>query len=66
MVEKKEKKIKGISHPEKFKARALDGLHRDYILLLFVGLARKSILVCFLFFLFSESRIVSHSPFACK
>ena len=65
-VEKKEKKIRGTSHPEKFMARALDGLHRDYIFLLSVGLARKSILVCFLFFLFSEFRIVSHSPFACK
>ena len=35
------------------------------ILLLFVGLARKSTFVCF-FFLFSDSRIVSHSPFSCK
>ena len=30
-------------------ARAPNGHHRDYILLLFVGLARKSTLVCFLF-----------------
>ena len=46
---------------------APDGHHRDYILLLFVGLARKSTLVClFVFFFFSESRTVSHSPFACK
>ena len=48
-VEKEVKKTRGISHPEKFEARALDGHHRDYILLLFVGLARKSTLVCFLF-----------------
>ena len=30
-------------------ARALDGHHKDYILLLFIGLARKSTFVYFLF-----------------
>ena len=40
-VEKEAKKAKGTSHLEKFEARALDGHHKDYILLLFVGLARK-------------------------
>ena len=59
------KKTKGTSHPEKFEARAPDGHHRDYIFLLFVGLARKSTLVLFFFFL-SDSRIVSHSSFAYK
>ena len=48
-VEKEVKKTRGISHPEKFEARALDEHHRDYILLLFVRLARKNTLVCFLF-----------------
>ena len=38
-VEKEVKKSRGISHPKKFEARALDGHHRDYILLLLVGLA---------------------------
>ena len=64
-VEKEVKKIRGTSYPEKFKAKAPDGHNKGYILLLFVGLARKSTLVCFLFS-FSDSRIVSHSPFACK
>ena len=49
-VEKEVKKTKGTSHPEKFEARAPDGHHRDYIFLLFVGLARKSTLVLFFFF----------------
>ena len=44
-VEKKVKKVRGTSRPKKFEARALDGHHRDYILLLFVGLAHKSTLV---------------------
>ena len=48
-VEKEVKKTRGISHPEKLEARAPNGHHKDYILLLFVGLARKSTLVCFLF-----------------
>ena len=67
-VEKEVKKTREISHPKKFEARSLDGHHRDYILLLFVVLAHKSTLVCFLFsfFFFSDSRIVSHSQFACK
>ena len=49
-VEKEVKKTRGTSHPKKFKARASDGHHRDYILLLCDGLAHKSTLVCFLFF----------------
>ena len=64
-VEKEVKKIKGTSYPKKFKAKAPDGHNKGYILLLFVGLARKSALVCFLFS-FNDSGIVSHSPFACK
>ena len=60
------KKTREASQPEKFKARALDGNHRDYIILLFVGLAFKSTLVCFLFPFLSDSRMMSHSPFACK
>ena len=64
-VEKEVKKTRGVSHLEKFEARAPDGHHKDYIILLFVGLARKSTLVFFLFSL-SDSRIMSHSPFACK
>ena len=64
-VEKKVKMTRGASHLEKFKARAPDGHNRGYILLLFVGLACKSTLVCFLFS-FSDFRIVSHLPFACK
>lgn len=64
-VKKEVKKTRGTSHLENFEARALDGHHRDYILLLFVGLARKSTLISFLF-LFSHSRIVRYSPFACK
>ena len=48
-VEKEVKKARGTSCSEKFKARASNGHHRDYILLFFVGLARKSTLVCFLF-----------------
>ena len=70
-VEKEVKKTRGISHSEKFEVRALDGHHRDYILLLFVGLARKSTLVClfvclFIYLFLSDSRIMSHSPLACK
>ena len=38
-VEKEVKKIRGVSHSEKFEAKALNGHHKDYILLLFVGLA---------------------------
>ena len=38
-VEKEVKKTRGVSHLEKFEARAPDGHHKDYILLLFVGLA---------------------------
>jgi len=49
-VEKEVKKTRGTSHLEKFEARALNGHHRDYILLLFVGFACKSTLVCLLFF----------------
>ena len=48
-VEKEVKKTKGVSHLEKFKARNLGGHHRDNILLLFVELACKRTLVCFLF-----------------
>jgi len=44
------KKARGTSHPVKFKARAPDEHHRDYIYSLFVGLACKSTFVCFLFF----------------
>ena len=64
-VEKEVKKIKGTSYLKKFKAKAPDGHNKGYILLLFVGLARKSALVCFLFS-FNDSGIVRHSPFACK
>ena len=48
-VEKEVKKTRGTAHPEKFEARAPNGHHRDYIFLLFVGLACKSTLVCFPF-----------------
>ena len=48
-VDKEVKKKRGTSLLEKFKVRAPVGHHRDYILLLFVELARKSTLVCFLF-----------------
>ena len=48
-VEKEMKKIRGVSRLEKFEERALDGHHRDRILLLFVGLARKVPLFVFLF-----------------
>ena len=65
-VEKEMKKMRGTSHPKKFEARASDGHHRDYILLLFVGLARRALLFVFLFSFLSDSRIVSHLPFACK
>ena len=70
-IEKEAKKAKGTSHPKKFKAKAPDGHHKDYILLLFVGLARKSTLVClfvclFIYLFLSDSRIVSHSPLTCK
>ena len=43
------KKITGASHPEKFEARALNGHHRVYILLLFVGLVRRAPLFVFVF-----------------
>ena len=59
------KKTKEMSRPEKFKARTLDGHHRDCILLLFFGLAHRAPLFVFFFFL-SDSRIVSHSPFVFK
>ena len=48
-VEKEMKKTREASHPEKFKARALDGHHRNCILLLFVGLAQRAPLFVFLF-----------------
>ena len=51
-IEKEAKKAKRTSHPEKFDAKALNGHHKDYILLLFVGLARKSTLVCLFVCLF--------------
>ena len=41
--------VRGTSHLEKFQARAPDGHHRDYILLLCDGLARNSTFVYFLF-----------------
>ena len=44
-AEKEVKKTRGTSLPEKIEARASDGHHRDYILLLFIGLTRKSTLV---------------------
>ena len=48
-VEKEVKKTRGTSHLEKFEARAPNGHHRDYILLLFVRLAHKSTFACFIF-----------------
>ena len=48
-VEKEVKKIRGASRLEKFEARATDGHHRDCILLLFIGLARREPLFVFLF-----------------
>ena len=51
-MEKEAKKITGASHPKKFEARASDRHHKDYILLLFVGLAHKFTHVCFLFSFF--------------
>ena len=51
-IEKEAKKAKGTSHLEKFDAKALNGHHKDNILLLFVGLARKSTLVCLFVCLF--------------
>ena len=51
-VEKEVKMRRGTSHPKKFEARALDGHHKDYIHLLFIGLASKSTRVCFLFLFF--------------
>ena len=48
-VEKEVKKTRGASHLEKFEVRAPDGHHRDCILLLLVGLARKVPLFVFLF-----------------
>ena len=74
-VKKEMKKTRGMSHLKKLEAGGSDGHHRDCILLLFVGLAHKSTLVYYLFiylylffllFLFSDFRIVSYSPFACK
>ena len=65
-VEEEKKKTRGANHPEKFEARASDGYHRDYILLLSVGLAQRAPLFVLFFFLFSDYRIVSHSPFTCK
>ena len=41
-VEKEVKKTSGLSHTEKFEARPPNGHHRDYILLLFVGLAQRA------------------------
>ena len=64
-VEKEVKMTRGTSHLEKYEARAPNGHHRDYIILLFVGLALRAPLFVFFFFL-SYSMIVSHSPFACK
>ena len=49
-VKKEVKKTRGISHSKKFEAKASDGHHKDYILLLCDGLAHKSTFVCFLFF----------------
>ena len=40
-VEKEVKKKRGTSYSEKFEARAPDGHHRDYVLLLFVRLALR-------------------------
>ena len=48
-VEKEVKKTRRASHLEKFEVRALDGHHRDCILLFFVGLARRTPLFVFLF-----------------
>ena len=48
-IDKEVKKTRGTSHLKKFETRALDGHHKDYILLLFVGLACKSTFLCFLF-----------------
>ena len=64
-VEKEVKKTRGASHPKKFEARALSGHHKYYIPLLFVRLAQK-VPSLFFFFPLTDSRIVSHSPFACK
>ena len=64
-VEKEAKKERGVSHQKKFRAKATNGHHRDYILLLFVGLAQRAPLFVFFFFL-SDSEIVSHSQFASK
>ena len=48
-IEKEAKKARGVSHLKKFEARASDGHHIDRILFLFIGLAHKSTLICFLF-----------------
>ena len=48
-VEKEVKKTRGTSHPERFEARAPNGHHIYYILLLFVRLACKSTLCLFSF-----------------
>ena len=48
-VEKEVKKTREANHPEKFKVRALDGHHKEYIFLLFIGLALRSPLFVFLF-----------------
>ena len=65
-VDKEVKKIRGTSHPKKFEAIASDKHHRDYILLLFVGLAHRSTLCLFSFFFLGDFRIMSHLSFACK
>ena len=48
-VEKEVKKTRGVSHSEKFGAKALNGHHKDYILLLFVRLAQRVPFFVFLF-----------------
>ena len=63
-------KTRGASHSEKFEARASDGHHKCISSLahksnLFVWLMVAAVgLVCFSFL--SDSRIASHSPFACN
>ena len=64
-VKKEAKKAREASHLEKFEAKALDGHHKDSILLLFVGFIQRGPLFVFFFFL-SDSKIASHLPFACK
>ena len=48
-VEKEVKKIRGTSHLEKSEVKAPDGHHRNYILLLFVGLTQRVPLFVFIF-----------------